>query len=284
MDNLELKNTTELLTENVMERKKFANQSNLDKQILLQKNVTLSKFKSIGFLETKLKSCIFDRNTFEDCYFRRAELKSTSFVGSKFISCNFLKTKFINCDLDYVCFRECAVDFENIVDSLPSRVNLRKELCKNLAMEHLKAGNTKEYKKFFFEERECSRNYHKDKFISKDNYTREQFNVKDALSGFKHFCLITLDKELWGYGEKIKTVFRNILILNIGFYIYFNFIFETIEKKRSIVSLKTLALNFMNISTPADYLQYWSFISHRILGILFCGLFIATLFRMVNKR
>lgn len=284
MENLELVKIVNVIEENNFKKLAFANENDLDNKELLQKNATLCKFKSMGFLSLKLRGCIFERNTFDNCYFRNAEFIRTSFEGSKFIMCNFSGVKFIGCNLDYTIFRDCAVDYEAIKESLPTRLNLRKQICKNLAMEHLKLGNTKEYKNFFFDERESSRKTHKSKFIFKDEYTREKYNIEDAISGFKNYVLITIDKELWGYGEKISTVLRNLIFINVFYFIYFNFFLLIDQNEKIKIGLKELILNFMNISTPDDYIKYWGFISHRILGILLCGLLIATLFRMVNKR
>ncbi len=282
MQNIELTKiiTLKVETKNILLRKLFINEAFPDNNELEDIKVNSSIFQNIGFLETKFKFDNLERNIFEECYFRKAQFQLTSLQGSKFKSCNFSQAKFENCNLEYVLFENCAIDFNNIKSSLPEKLNLRKNLCKNLAMEHLKLGNTKEYKKFFFEEREVSRKFHLEKFIFKSEYIKQKYNLEDALTGFFSYLLITFDKLLWGYGEKVTIVLKNIIILNIIFYVWFILIFRNSQ----INDVKDLVLNFFNFTSFNSTRIPWAVIFHKLLGLIFTGLLITTLFRRINKR
>lgn len=245
--------------------------------------LNLSEIKKIGCKEVTIKYCELKQNFFRECYFRKTKFTKSDLTGCKFISCNFSKATFENSTLDYVSFENCAVNFEDIKDSLPKELNLKKEICKNLAMEHLKLGNTSQYKKFLFEEREVSRKYYLNIFKYTDNYIKKNYNnLDDRALGLVKYCLITFDKYLWGYGEKLSTIIKNIFLINIFCYIYFKFYLY--KNSSTSIGIKDLIQNFFNISDGNLCLKYWSTTIHRIIGIFMCGILLAALFRRINKR
>ena len=76
-----------------------------------------------------------------------------NFTTSIFINCNFDEVTLVNCTFDYCKFEGCFIKYNDLLQSLSKRPNIRWELCKNLSLECLKLGHEDEYRKYYFEEK-----------------------------------------------------------------------------------------------------------------------------------
>lgn len=258
----------------------FANESYPDGKTFENKKIQHSYFYNTGFKNIYIRCCDFNYSTFKYNYFKKTIFENISFVGCKFINCNFSDTTFISCDFRYASFKNCAIPFENFKHHFPKELNLKKPLCRNLALEHIKLGNTHEYHHFFFEERKTSRKYYIKVVFSPDAYMKKKYDFFKRIYFFFQLCFDFLNYLFWGYGENLMKLIFNIVFFNFIFYyiIKLNFLKDT-----SFIFLIENFFSCQSLENTNSYL-IWLLLTHRILGIVFTGFFIACLFRKSNKR
>ena len=170
-----------------------------------------STFAKVGFRGSKFSNDDLRFNVFIDCYFKKAYFDGVNFTTTIFINCNFDEITLVNCTFDYCKFEGCFIKYNDLLQSLSKRPNIRWELCKNLSLECLKLGHEDEYRKYYFEEKEASEEYYWKKFWHKgsDKYYRK-YNAIDQLSGLVQFLFhlplpITLYTRIHlGYIHKLR--------------------------------------------------------------------------------
>jgi len=262
-------------------------------------------FSKMGFLEAKFKNTDVRYCTFIDCYFRKAEFNAVDFTGVVFINCTFDLATFINCIFDYVNFKDCYIKFEIMKENLPrTRHNLNRDLCRNLSIECLKMGDDQNYRKYYFEEKCASERYNWKKFYHKaadnaDNLKsyEDKYTMWDQLEGLLTFVLAKLDKHIWGYGEKLSRLFRNILIIIIFFSgIYWLLSGLTIEGAMkwyeylyiSLCNFFSIGLENTDASAMGEILKAEQYkyiaVAETGLGVISMGFFVAALFKYINRR
>lgn len=250
-----------------------------------------STFAKVGFRESKFSNDDLRFNVFIDCYFKKACFDNVNFSTSIFIDCNFDEATFINCTFDYCRFEGCFIKFNNLFPSLSKRPNIRWELCKNLSIECLKLGYEKEYRNYFFAEKEASEQYYWKKFWHKgnDKYYKK-YNAMDQLNGLWNYILSKANRFLWGYGEKLTRLLFNVIIVHIaftlGYYYSIKKVAENVEMTWGIAHYMSLC-NFFTVScdyTPGGLIYELLSVTEGGIGIILMGFFVAALFRYINRR
>lgn len=257
--------------------------------------INQSTFVNMGFRYNRFEKCDFQHCVFIDCYFKDAEFSHILFIGCKFINCNFEDSVFHRCDFDYANFQNCYIEFDNLYHSLPTRNNLRWKLCINLSLECLRSGNSKEYRKYFFEEKKASERYYWDLVCQKDNYHRDKYNFVDSMRGLVFLATSKLNCIIWGYGERIQNVLYTtaIMILVFAFiYSYPGAIFVVdgnikVELNFGQALYHSLC-NFITVSSgftgKTSSIVAIMGVIEGYLGVIIIGFFVATIFRYVNRR
>lgn len=250
-----------------------------------------STFAKMGFLKSRFSNDDLCFNVFLDCYFKRTRFENINFTGSVFINCNFDEAVFINCTFDYCKFDNCFIKYEDLVQSLSNRPNIRWELCKNLSLKCLELGYEDEYRKYYFAEKDASEQYYWKKFWHKgtEEYYRK-YNGIDRLSGLWNYLLSKANKFLWGYGEKLTRLIVNIVVVlitfAIGYYISIDKVASNVNMNWGIASYMSLS-NFFTVTcdyTPEGLTYKMLSVAEGGIGIVLMGFFVAALFRYINRR
>ena len=250
-----------------------------------------STFAKVGFRGAKFLNDDLRFNVFIDCYFKKAYFDGVNFTTTIFINCNFDEITLVNCTFDYCKFEGCFIKYNDLLQSLSKRPNIRWELCKNLSLECLKLGHEDEYRKYYFEEKEASEEYYWKKFWHKgsDKYYRK-YNAIDQLSGLGNYILSKANKILWGYGEKlIRLIFNVIIVLLIfmlGYYYGIEEVSKGVQMTWGIAGYMSLS-NFFTVTceyTPDVFLYKVLSVMEGGIGIVLMGFFVAALFRYINRR
>ena len=154
-----------------------------------------------------------------------------SWYSYQFRYCPVNNSGLVNCTFDYCKFEGCFIKYNDLLQSLSKRPNIRWELCKNLSLECLKLGHEDEYRKYYFEEKEASEQYYWKKFWHKgsDKYYRK-YNAIDQLSGLGNYILSKANKILWGYGEKLTRLIFNVIIVLLIFMLMYYYGIEEVSK------------------------------------------------------
>ncbi|MFC1459293.1 pentapeptide repeat-containing protein [Microvirga arabica] len=99
------------------------------------------QFSDLNALATEFDGCDFRYSNFERGYFRDAKFKNCRFDGARFSNCNFKSANFYKCDLKFVSFRQCFVEVKDVIASLPSEPNIRREALQNLRANAIEMGD-----------------------------------------------------------------------------------------------------------------------------------------------
>jgi hypothetical protein len=264
------------------------------KSILKNRSICSSTFASIGFKESIFEFISLAHCVFIDCYFKRAKFNNVDFTGCIFINCNFEGAIFARCDFRYVKFENCFVKFEDLVNNLPTEVNLRWHLCRDISIECLHKGDIEEYRKYFFEEKRASeRHYFKVLVHKNDDIYYKKYNWVDGLKGIGAFIFSKLNKILWGYGEKLSRLIDNIIIVILFFtFVYWNNCIKLTANDNEMAKgfwdcLYISSCNFFTISSnyiSTDPFMRFATTSEGVIGMILMGFFVAALFRFINRR
>lgn len=256
-------------------------------------NIHNSTFAKIGFRESKFELCNLSFCVFIDCYFKKASFEQINFTSCTFINCNFDMAKFSNCDFRYATFEKCYIPFNQMYKNLPhGQENLCADICKNLSIQCLKLGMVEDYKSYLFEERASGEIHSWKKMFHENNSYYARYNFFDGIKGISEYARSKASKLVWGYGERMSVLLRNMLIAVFSYAaIYFfnwnKIIWENLSSNRIISVLYFSACNFFSVSTKTvlktQMLQFIG-LSEHVIGLVFMGFFGAALFRQINRR
>ncbi|MFF5818078.1 ion channel [Lysinibacillus capsici] len=261
-------------------------------------NLTInqSTFSQMGFKKSQFKNSNLSHNIFMDCYFKDARMEQVSLVGSKFINCTFDNITLISCDFRYATFENCYIDFKDMLPNLPnlpSFHNVRWKMCTNLALECLKAGNSENYKLYFYEEKKASEKHYWEMFRKKESYYRRKYGAWDSLVGLFKYTASKFNKLFWGYGENIWQLVAMMLVTISVFtlFLYKTNFYENGNKVSQKLelgeSLYISVCNFFTIGSGYTTTDTYSRIltaCEGFVGMIIMGFFIAALFRFINRR
>lgn len=253
-------------------------------------------FAKLGLRKSRFSHLNMAHSIFISCYFRGASFDCCDFTGAVFIDCNFDEATFINCVFQYADFKECYIAFNAIKNNLPQKWhNLTRDLCRNLGLEALHAGDDDNFRNYYFEEKKASERYYLKKFYhsqTEDNGYYQKYNIWDACSGLFHYLLSKLNKVLWGYGERLRRLIVNMcLVVGVYWVIYQNM---DIQKDGTSLNwydgLYISLSNFFTMSPVANYsflhpsAYEIASVTEGGIGVILVGFFVAAVFRYINRR
>lgn len=252
-----------------------------------------STFSNIGFKNAKAHQCDFSFCVFINCYFKWAELQQVKFQSCEFIGCNFEHASFIGCDFQYTEFSGCFIPYAAIKPNLPhERENINRSLCRTLSIQCLQLGAVEDYKLFLFEERNAGEIHAIRKLFHSSTSYYNKYSLLEGLEGFLYFLRSKLSKFLWGYGEKMGVLLRNIILVILSYAVYYFPSITTIVKNPisnndflSSLYLSTCTffsgnIDILNLNSTMQIV----ILSEHVLGAVLVGFFGAALFRQINRR
>lgn len=270
----------------------FANERidiNWNAKQLSIKNCTFAK---MGFKESKFSQCDFSFCVFIDCYFKKAEFEQINFTSCIFIRCNFDSAFFNDCNFEYTTFDNCFIPYKQMKNNLPyDKENLCADLCKNLAIQCLNLGEVDDYREYLFEQRHAGERHSIKKLFHKNGTYYDKYNLFEGICGFFEYIKSKISQFCWGYGEKLGTLIRNILLLlvvcAVPYYVDRGNITSNSYSINDFWGALYLSicsfLNISNVNFESAFLKVvW--LGENIVGVVFIGLFVTALFRRINKR
>ena len=170
--------------------------------------------------------------------------------------------------------------------------NLCADICRNLSMQCLNLGAIEDYKAYLFEEKAAGETHAIKKLFHKSNSYYSKYSLFEGLEGLFVFLRSKISKFLWGYGEKMGALLRNIAIVILSYsciyfynakYITWNSMFAN----NTISALYLSACSFFSVDNQccfnSQFLQCVQ-LSEHIIGLILMGFFGAALFRQINRR
>lgn len=278
---------------NTFEDKIFANERIDSKWNKSHLSVLNSTFAKMGLRESKFTQCDLSFCVFIDCYFKKAFFEQTKFVSCIFINCNFDMATFLDCDFKYATFDGCFIPYSQMQGNLPhSQENLCADICRNLSMQCLGHGAIEDYKAYLFEEKAAGETHAIRKLFHRNNSYYSKYNLFEGIEGLFVFLRSKGSKYLWGYGEKMGTLLRNIVIVIAAYGFWYlqkakDIIGGSTALSKILYSLYLSACTFFSVGNQdilnSQTLQYIK-LSEHVIGLVFMGFFGAALFRQINRR
>ena len=184
-------------------------------------------FSKLGLKKSKFTHINMGHSVFISCYFKGTSFNCCDFTGAVFIDCNFDEATFVDCEFLYAQFKECYITYDAIKNNLPRKWhNLTRDLCRDLGLEALHAGDDENFRKYYFEEKRANERYYLKKFhhskTEDGGYYYNKYNVWDECSGLFHFLLSKLNHVLWGYGERLGRLIGNMCIVVTLYWIIYD--------------------------------------------------------------
>ena len=246
-------------------------------------------FKEVTFRNSKFFNCIF-----VGCYFRRAQLKNCSFQGCQFFDCKFPRISISVCDFRYSSFSGCQISFSEIEHSLPTEPNLKEELSRNLAQESLRLGLFQESKRYKTVRINAHEQHLKAAFCGDSQWYKDHFDTRAQIYAFFEWLLSMINRHLWGYGEKIWTLIRNLILLIVTFSVIFSLVKEELihESGKSITFIDIMYFSLEN-TLPAGVSSGITAVGGKaqliaglesLVGVVITALFAAYIFRWSIQR
>lgn len=272
----------------------FANEKIDDNKSLNHLIIHNSTFSNIGFKETSASQCDFSFCVFINCYFKRAKLNQVKFQSCEFIGCNFEGATFIGCDFQYAEFSGCFIPYLAMKENLPhEKENINGALCRALSIQCLQLGAVDDYKLYLFEERNAGEIHAIRKlFHPSDSTYYKKYSFLDGLEGLGYYIRSKTSKYLWGYGEKMLVLVRNILLVIFGYAVPYAFNIENMLEQpisdiNYVSALYLSACSFF--SADIELIENgttWQIVmlSEHIVGAILVGFLGAALFRQINRR
>ena len=200
--------------------KAFATQR-IDGAVIESANYRHCTFANLSFKEAKVKSGTFLDCVFIGCYFRRAELTDCRFVGCRFFDCNFSHIALKSCDFRFSIFHGCQIPFSEFEYSLPTEPNLREELTRNLSVESSRLGLSREARRYRMAEINAYEQHLLAAIWGSSRWYKEHFDVSGRITACFKWLLSLMNRWLWGYGERVVVLVRNLLLAFVVFAVLF---------------------------------------------------------------
>ena len=170
-----------------------------------------------------------------------------------------------------------------------SQENLCADICRNLSMQCLDHGAIDDYKAYLFEEKAAGEIHAIRKLFHRKNSYYSKYNLLEGIEGLFVFLRSKISKYLWGYGEKMGVLLRNIVVIIVAYGLLY------LQKTKNIIEggpvlSKFLSSLYLSASTffsagnqDVPVLQTLQ-LSEHVIGLVLMGFFGAALFRQINRR
>jgi hypothetical protein len=276
-------------------------ESLLVKEEVLKENESIEnvklKFSSLVRLAmkgAKVKNGDFLQCVFDEVYARHALFENVNFSGSYFKNCNFSNSTFYHCDLSFCKFEKCDLPYKSIMSCLPSEPNIRRELARSLKVNYQGLGNKKIADIFLDIEIEANEQELMAIFKSSETYYKQRYDWGQRFSSLFEWGWLKAAGLVWGYGHRILRLIISYLVLMSSLSILLALSHSSFkEVSTGITKSLTYSESFIvvygeSIKYPYDFSAIGTF-AHviifivRLFGIIYLGLFGATLYRRISK-
>jgi len=126
----------------------------------------------------------FSYSSFDSCYLRNCSFKNCKFIGCRFVSSVLNGSSFIDCKFDYASFEKTKIDSDVLVQSAPSKENMKLKFARTLRLNYQTLGEAQSANKAMNIELQATETHLKNSWLSKENYYRTKYKGFKRLSAF----------------------------------------------------------------------------------------------------
>lgn len=252
-------------------------------------------FIRVRMKKAKMRESSFIHCVFEDCYFRDAEFTGVNFTDSYFKDCNLHKASFSGCCLWYVRFSRCSLDYDRILQSLPSETGIAVRLLRSLRQNAIEMGERRMADKILMKEIEIEKQELKNQFLAHSDYYQSRYDWFERIKGGVKFLFLVLSGLIWGHGLKLRNLFLTASIVIIAFAFLLSKFGEFVTAVKPDIPIKLNLCKALYLSvitfttlgygdfTPASISAYIICAGESLLGIVFLGFLAATVYRRFSR-
>jgi hypothetical protein len=197
-------------------------------------------------------------------------------------------------DFKYIDFRGCYIPYAEMKHALPTAPNLRQDLAAVLAREAGAMGATADARRYRLEALKA-RDAHLLAGIKADSeWYRDHFTDLARVLAAGRLLASKANGTLWGHGERIWVLLRNLVLLGFVVYPILFFLVRSKIHKPSGAPLSLgdyIYLSLINLIPGRDYLALTLggtarliALTEVIVGFVFTGLLVAMLLRWTLRR
>lgn len=180
-------------------------------------NLIRSHFINLGLKGAKINDCKFHHCIFEGCYFRDAEFQNVNFTGSVFKECNFHKANFQGCCFWYVRFMRCEINYDEVLQSIPSEPSIAIILLRSLRQNALEMGEKKTADKILVREIENEEKELLARFLARSSYYKKRYRTLERFLALAKFISLKINGWFWGYGLRLWNLFLTAVVVIVFF-------------------------------------------------------------------
>lgn len=258
-------------------------------------------FANISFKEVTVAHCTFVNCVFVRCYFRKSQLRSSVFTACKFIDCEFPNASVQGCTWQYVSFQGCFIAPLELRHSLPPEPNLRRDLTANLAREAEVLGSPEDARIYRLWSIDAQERHLAAAWRNEGEWYRTHYVGLRRVRAFARYATSRVDGFLWGHGERIWVLTRNLLL---AVFLIFPALFYWLRDGLAVLPVAGRAANEsagiadvllhsidnvlpaagITSVTPATTTTRVLTAVEVFLGLLAAGLLVAYAFRAISRR
>jgi hypothetical protein len=247
-------------------------------------------FKDFNALEAEFEDCDFRYSVFDRAYFRGAKFTNCRFDGARFLDCNFKNAHFYKCDLKFVQFQRCLLDINDLIASLPSEPNIRREMLQNLRANATTMGDYASQRLLILQEVEATKRHYQYALSGFDSYYKKKYlGIWPKFNAAARLTWLQINGLIWGHGEKPFRLLLSLVVLLclLAFINFWDVMPRTawLESGSGLRPLEYVVRLFLNMSPDSTFRGY-AFVDYTvvIMRYVYIGLFISILYRSISHR
>jgi len=244
----------------------------------------------LGMKEGKIHDCIFRHCIFQDCYFRSVKFRNVNFTGSFFENCNFSRATFEACCFWYARFSKCWLNYDEILQSLPSEANIAISLLQSLRQNAIEMGEGKIADKILLREIIIEKQELKNQFWAQTEYYKKRYNTIERFRSGVKFWGLCISGLICGHGLKLSNLLVSAILGILAFAIFIfklgSFASSDNGTHVDLSFVESLYISVVTFTTlgcgnflPTNSGSYAICAIESFVGVVFLGFLVATVYR-----
>jgi len=258
------------------------------------RNITFRRcmFIRVGLKNANVDKLTFHRCVFDDCYLRGMTFHNVDFTGSVFRGCNLQRTRMDSCRFRYVRFSKCILNYDEILNSLPTAPNQAVGLLKSIRCNAVEMGDNEIADKLISRQIDIEKQELRNRIWGATEYYKERYKGADRLLSLIELAKLLFSGFFWGHGLRITRLFRSAMILIVLFAVLYQ-VFGRFSAATGVVpnnmamSLYLSTVTFTTLGhptySPATALTYILCAAESVFGVVYLGFLVAALYRRLSR-
>ena len=240
--------------------------------------------------EAVFEACDFRYAVIDSGYFRNAKFLNCKFEGARFIDCNLKTSHFFQCDFKYTLFERCLLDPKELLASLPTEPNIRRDSLQNLKANAVEVGDYCSLKLIVLEQVKATELHLHQAATGYSGYYKAKYpTLWHRVKAFASLWWLKVMGMIWGHGERPWRLLLScsMLLLALAFINFWSVMPRlnwNVTGGGLRVGLYVINL-FLDMPTDRNF-RGFEIVDYVIvvLRYLYVGMFISVLYKAISHR